>query len=290
MEDSKEEKQNINHNGILSESEIYQKNKETNKNKIKIFSFLSNLTRVEIIVEKLQGYLYWLGLMEYFIWIVLLVLFFSDTKDMKKIWFFFFHLPRATVGLIVLFFLPKTHEAIDKIDNFDTNNLEEIQNNLKDEYSRILITREKRLKPLFIIYFSLTVISIVVDILFFCVISPDFGKKGTQSKFFVLVIAVLCFIFSDFVYLLFFSSFKYIFPPQTNEAIKKAVIGFFGQLKTGIANGFTTIARKFSKKPEQDQHVVNEPQSNNQNVNPIEVNQNVPIQNSNEQNIQNKIS
>ena len=57
MEDSKEEKQNINHNGILSESEIYQKNKETNKNKIKIFSFLSNLTRVEIIVEKLQGYL-----------------------------------------------------------------------------------------------------------------------------------------------------------------------------------------------------------------------------------------
>ena len=35
MEDSKEEKQNINHNGILSESEIYQKNKETNKNKIK---------------------------------------------------------------------------------------------------------------------------------------------------------------------------------------------------------------------------------------------------------------
>ena len=101
---------------------------------------------------------------------------------------------------------------------------------------------------------------------------------------------MLCFIFSDFVYLLFFSSFKYIFPPQTNEAIKKAVIGFFGQLKTGIANGFTTIARKFSKKPEQDQHVVNEPQSNNQNVNPIEVNQNVPIQNSNEQNIQNKIS
>ena len=63
------------------------------------------------------------------------------------------------------------------IDNFDTNNLEEIQNNLKDEYSRILITREKRLKPLFIIYFSLTVISIVVDILFFSKNKISFFNK-----------------------------------------------------------------------------------------------------------------
>ena len=269
---SKEERTTLNINqGPLTENEIIVKNKQNNKDKIKIFSFLSNLTRIEIVFNTFQNYLYWIGLLEYFLWIVLLSLFISDTKDMKKIWFFLYHIPRATIGIIILNLLPKTHQAIERIDNFDSNNLEEIQNNLKNEYMKIIITSERPLKVLFIIYFILTVISIIVDVLFFCVISPDFGTKGTESKFFALIVSVLCFIISDFIYFIFFSSFKYIFPPETIQAIYHALLGFFTQLKAGIANGFNTIARKFTKKNNNNEFKSSQEVNNNgNNVEPIQ--------------------
>lgn len=229
-----------------------QRNFKNNNEKFLIFNFLSNVTRIEILIDKLQNHLFWVGILEYFAFIVLLILFIAKSSGLGKMWFFIFHIFRGAIGIIILCKLPKTHQVIDKFNSFETENLDEIQSILKKEYSQLLSSQQKTLKPLLISYFILTLISCIVDILLFCVISPDFGKKGDERNFFILIFAVLVFLFTDFIYFFYFSSFKNTFPPEENIAIKKALMGFFSELKQGIANGFGVIKKKLTKKDSRD--------------------------------------
>lgn len=237
-------------NEQLKEINIYKKNLETNKNKVLLFDFLMTVTKIDYCFEKIQSYLYWVGLMEFFFWFILIGLFISDIKYMAKVFFFIFHIPRGIIGIIILYYLPKTYEVINGLENFETNSLEEIKEKISANYIKILNSKEVILKPLLISYFVSTMITIIVDIVMFCVITPDFGLQKVPGQLFaVLLLVNVCLIAGDFVYILFFTGFKYFFPPSQNEAAHKAVIGFFTQLKVGIAIGFTHLAKRISKKP-----------------------------------------
>lgn len=243
-ESTKEERKELNdQNGVVSEIEVYKKNLETSKNKISILEFVLTTTKIDWTFETLEGYLFWGGITEFFTWVILIGLFISDVKDMKMVWFFLYHIPRGAIGMVILSYMPKTYEAIANIHQIESDDLEEIKKQIIEGYVKMVLSKEKVMKPLLIAYFVLTIVSIIVDLLLFCVITPDFGAKNQELRFLILFFAVICFIVQDFIFFIFFNSFKYTFPPEQNGAIRKAIMGFFSQLKVGIAVGFTNVAK-----------------------------------------------
>ena len=228
-----EETNRLNKSQINPENQLFLKNKSSNQGKI------------EMKFQTLQGLLFWYSILEIFNFLFSMILFISSSKNMKKIWFFLPHIPKAIIGFFILKKLPKTHEILNKITiGEDLNKLEE---EIKLTFIEYMKSKKSSIKKLLGFYFLLNTICITFDCVLFCVIAPDFGERGKEEKFFMLILFDLIFIFIDFIYFSFFSSFKYTFAKKENEAIKRALIGFFSQLREGIATGFNKIAKKITR-------------------------------------------
>lgn len=177
-----------------SEVNLYHNNKKSNKEKLLFYNFLMNNTKIEVHIEDVQGYLYWVGILEYFTWFVILAIFISAPSTMAIIWIFFYHNARATVGLFILYNIPKTHSVIENLKDYENSTLEDIQVQMETNYILLIQEKEKILKPLLITYFILTIISLIVDIIMFFYIAALFGTKDSESKEFALLLAVIVYI------------------------------------------------------------------------------------------------
>ena len=278
-----EETNSLNKSQINSENQLFLKNKSSNQGKIETITFLNMMTKIEMKFQTLQGYLFWYSILEICNFIFAMILFLSSPNNMKKIWFFLPHIPKAIIGFFILKHLPKTHEILNKITiGEDLNKLEE---DIKFAFIEYIKSKKGAIKKLLGFYFLLNTICITFDCVLFCVIAPDFGERGKEQKFFMLILCDILFIFIDFIYFSFFSSFKYSFAKKENEAIKRALVGFFSQLREGIATGFNKIAKKISRSSSSSQ--TNTERSNNNNINPFD-NKNNNI-NNNIENGDNKI-
>jgi hypothetical protein len=167
-------------NTVLNSKEkiIFKNNKEKNLDKFLFFEFLANNTKIEIHLEKLQGYLFWQGFLEYFIWLILLALFISSPSTMKIVWIFFFHNARATIGLFILRHIPKTFSVIENLKEYEDTTLEDIQIQMETNYVNLISQNEKILKPLLNCYFFLTIVCLIVDFVMFCIIAANFANSG----------------------------------------------------------------------------------------------------------------
>ena len=240
-----EETKRLNKSQINLENQLFLKNKSSNQGKIETLTFINMMTKIEMKFQTLQGLLFWYSILEIFNFLFSMILFISSSKNMKKIWFFLPHIPKAIIGFFILKKLPKTHEILNKITiGEDLNKLEE---EIKLTFIEYMKSKKSSIKKLLGFYFLLNTICITFDCVLFCVIAPDFGERGKEEKFFMLILFDLIFIFIDFIYFSFFSSFKYTFAKKENEAIKRALIGFFSQLREGIATGFNKIAKKITR-------------------------------------------
>jgi hypothetical protein len=227
---------------------IVNENKEKNIEKFLFFEFLIDTTKIEIHMERLQSYLFWQGLMEYLLWLVLIACFVSSPRSMTKIWVFSYHIARATIGLLILKYIPKTFQIIDNLVDYENTSLEDIQIQMENNYVNLISGSEKVLKPLLCIYFLLTLISIIVDVVMFFVIASEFRIVGMEHRKFAFLVGVVGFIICDFVYFSFFFSLKYSFPSETLAPVKKATIGFFTDLKNGISSGISSVVKRFKIK------------------------------------------
>ena len=280
-----EETINLNNSKLNQDNKLYLKNKNSNQGRIETVTFINIMTKIEMKFQTLQGYLFWYSILEIFIFFLSIILFFSSMKDMKKVWFFLPHIPKAINGFLILKNLPKTHEILNKI-NFE-DDLNKLEENIKSEFISFIKTKQNFIKKLLAFYFILNTICITFDCVLFCVISPDFGERGKEQKFYILIFCDIIFIFIDFIYFSFFSSFKYSFAQKENETIKKALVGFFAQLRVGIATGFNNIAKRITKNTNTSN---NDSQKNTENSeNPFNDNVN-NINDNNENKIKNEIN
>ena len=188
-----EETSNLNNSRLSQENKLYLKNKVSNQGKIETITFINILTKIEMKFQTLQGYLFWYSILEIFIFFIAIILFFSSTKNMKKVWFFFPHIPKAIIGFLILKHLPKTHEILNKI-NFDED-LIKLEENFKSEFISFIKNKESSIKKILAFYFILDTICITFDCVLFCVIAPDFGEKGREQKFFVLILCDIIYFF-----------------------------------------------------------------------------------------------
>jgi hypothetical protein len=177
-----------------SDSAIYNMNKNKNKDKLIFFNFLMYNTKLEVHLEELQSYLYWVGLIEYAVWAVVLALFISSPKDFGIIWLFVYHIARATIGMFILKNIPKTHFIIENLQSYENSSLEDIQKMMEHNYVTLIHDNERILKPLLITYMILTAVGLIVDFVVFAVVASKFSQKGVSEKVFALLIAISVFI------------------------------------------------------------------------------------------------
>jgi uncharacterized membrane protein YbhN (UPF0104 family) len=195
MDANPEIKIEVNNNQLpVSDILIYQKNKEKNIEKFTFFNFLIYNTKIESHLEILQSYLFWVGILEYFVWLVLLALFISSPSKMGIIWIFLYHNARATVGLFIVKFMPKTHSVIENLRDYENSSLEDIQKSMEDNYLTLIHESERVLRPLLITYTVLTFVSIFVDVILFFVVATRFDQGDYSQKNFILILGIVAFI------------------------------------------------------------------------------------------------
>jgi len=238
---------NIYNNTELNKYKIYEENKRQNKMKIETAEFMNYAIKVEILFQTLQGYLYWISLIELFIFLVLFFMFCSSPKSLSRMWWFIFHFFRGMLGMGIIYYLPKTYEIIENLKEIPEQ-LEQLKSSLIGSFFDLLNPHKKRLKLFLLSYFSLTILCTVIDIMMFCVCASDIGIVENGKPFVFLLVSSIIFVYSDFIYFSFFSSFKYYFNKKQHDAIQRAtILGFFDQIKIGMAKGVVHVAKKISK-------------------------------------------
>ena len=248
------ENNNINNNNknynLNSEDDIksiFEENEKRNRIKIDTTEFMSYSIKVELLFQTLQGYLYWISAGEILIFLTLFFMFCSSPKIMAKIWWYIFHFFRGFFGFGIIYYLPKTYELIDNLKDIP-DVLENLKYSLIHNFFELLKPNQKKLKIFLLFYFSLTILSTVIDIMLFCVFAPDIGNVENGKPYFFMLLSSIIFIYTDFVYFSFFSSFKFYFNKKTHDSIQRAtILGFFDQLKIGMGKGVVKMARKIGK-------------------------------------------
>lgn len=152
----------------VSASDVYNKNKKINNEKISFFKFLMYATKAEHMIEEFQDLLYWVSIFESLLFVICILLFIMHPLTFGPFWAFITHAVRAALGFIILHRLPATHLVIDNLNDFEESSIEQIENQIVENYRTLIANNEGRLKIITIVYFVFTIINIIIDnILFF---------------------------------------------------------------------------------------------------------------------------
>ena len=183
-------------NNTLSPTErkIYKKNKELNKQRIGFFTFLMNSAKGEMAFDGFQKILFWNGIFDIFLFFICFCLFCSYASQFWRNIFFVGHAVRGVVSLLILKYLPRTSTIIQNLENFENESLEVIHNKIYEEYKKLLMQNENRIRPSMYTYWIITIIDFLIDIIIFFVLLHEWGDKEYNFRnIATLIIIVLLF-------------------------------------------------------------------------------------------------
>ena len=177
-----------------TERKIYQKNKELNKQRIGFFTFLMNSAKGEMAFDGFQKILFWNGIFDIFLFFICFCLFCSYASQFWRNIFFVGHAVRGVVSLLILKYLPRTSTIIQNLENFENESLEVIHNKIYEEYKKLLMQNENRIRPSMYTYWIITIIDFLIDIIIFFVLLHEWGDKEYNFRnIATLIIIVLLF-------------------------------------------------------------------------------------------------
>ena len=177
-----------------SERKIYEKNKELNRQRIGFFTFLMNSAKGELAFDGFQKILFWNGIFDIFLFLICFCLFCSKASQFWRNIFFVGHSVRGIVSMLILKYLPTSSTVIQNLENFENESLQEIHNKIYEEYKKLLIQNEKRIRPSMYAYWIITIIDFLIDIIIFFVLLYEWGDKEYNFRnISTLIIIVLLF-------------------------------------------------------------------------------------------------
>ena len=183
-----------NNNISPSERKIYEKNKELNKERIGFFTFLLNSAKGEMAFDGFQKILFWNGIFDIFLFFICFCLFCSYASQFWRNIFFIGHAGRGVVSLLILKYLPTTSTVIQNLDNFENESLPVIHNKIYEEYKRLLMQNERRIRPSMYAYWIITIVDFLIDVIIFFVLLHEWGDKEYNFRnIATLIIIVLLF-------------------------------------------------------------------------------------------------
>ena len=156
---------------------IYEKNRELNKQRIGFFTFLMNSTKGEMAFDEFQKILFWNGILDIFLFFICFCLFLSYASQFWRNIFFIGHAIRGGVSLLILKYLPTTSSVIESLNNFENESLQAIHNKIYEQYKKLLLQNERKIRPSMYTYWIITVIDFLIDIIIFFVLLHEWGDK-----------------------------------------------------------------------------------------------------------------
>jgi hypothetical protein len=182
-----------------SERKIYEKNKELNKQRIGFFTFLMNSAKGEIAFDGFQKILFWNGIFDIFLFFICFCLFCSKASQFWRNIFFVGHAVRGVVSMLILKYLPTSSTVIQNLDNFENESLQEIHNKIYEEYKKLLIQNERKIRPSMYAYWIITVIDFLIDIIIFFVLLYEWGDKEYNFRN-ITTLIIIVLLFSKFLF------------------------------------------------------------------------------------------
>lgn len=286
-------------NSSQQQESIYTKNLKVNKEKMNFWRFLMYSTKAEIYICEFHNLLYWVSLLEIFLYLIGLALFISSPKNFSEFWAFTTHIIRAILGLIVLKRLPNSSTVIEEVRESENSTLEDIQSKVLQTYKNLLSNNEGRIKPVLTAYFALTIIDIIIDnIIFFFLLHKWSKNEYSLENMIALVLIVTFFsinIIINFNYYLvcngvYFSwaaGIKFSFPHEMRSPIFLVMFGRLNKLQSMIVkkakNLYSRAADRFRRGRNENGDNKTRPQNNN-----VELNVNVHTDNLQNHNANNK--
>lgn len=177
-----------------SERKIYEKNKELNKERIGFFTFLMNSAKGEMAFDGFQKILFWNGIFDMFLFFICFCLFCSYASQFWRNIFFVGHAIRGVISILILKYLPTTSSVIENLENFENESLPVIHNKIYEEYKRLLLQNERRIRPSMYAYWIITIIDFLIDVIIFFVLLHEWGDKDYNFRnIATLIIIVLLF-------------------------------------------------------------------------------------------------
>ena len=182
-----------------SERKIYERNKELNRQRIGFFTFLMNSAKGELAFDGFQKILFWNGIFDIFLFFICFCLFCSKASQFWRNIFFIGHAVRGVVSMLILKYLPMSSTVIQNLDNFENESLQEIHNKIYEEYKKLLIQNERKIRPSMYTYWIFTIINFLIDIIIFFVLLYEWGDKEYNFRNISTLILIVL-LFSKYIY------------------------------------------------------------------------------------------
>jgi len=203
--------------------------------------FLDLGIKLEMLMYDLSGSLYWGSLAEISSFIFAFMLFVTDASQMVGIWFFVLHLIRGVLGgLLAMKKLPQTHELIQTKINFKENiDFAQLAKHMemagRDCLNELMATS----KTLLLVYFILTILCFVLDLVaFFIAVGKFAASSGTPTAAFPatgMICLAAVFLCCDLYYIIWIVATKSKFPTWMSKHVFMGLLGLFTGGMTALA-------------------------------------------------------
>ena len=101
--------------------------------------------------------------------------------------------------MLILKYLPTNSTVIQNLDNFENESLQEIHNKIYEEYKKLLIQNERKIRPSMYAYWIITVIDFLIDIIIFFVLLYEWGDKEYNFRN-ITTLIIIVLLFSKFLF------------------------------------------------------------------------------------------
>ena len=144
------------------------------------------------------------------------------------LWFHIFHVLRACLGMYIGYKLPRSFQIMDFLQTLPKEKLAKtLFNDIIREtiYNKVILVIKKNKVHIFI-YFLLTILNIVIDIIEFLYILIKISgiSDSARIEFITYFIINIIYLHINFSYIFYFGQLKYIFPPIYLNSISKVYI------------------------------------------------------------------
>ena len=200
---------------------------------LQYYKFLFYSLKTEIKAQDFLKLLRTSNTVEIVIWIISLLLYANTPKDFPKIsagerksssykntfiWFHILHVIRGALGTFITFTLPRSYKVTEYLETISDSKLENtLFNDLIRETIFFSITEKIKSKKIpIIIYFVLTGLNFIFDILDFFIIIASLSRARSDAKVVLLTYLLIAAIYiaTDLAYLLWAGQLVYIFPRE----------------------------------------------------------------------------
>ena len=219
---------NNNINNYQNSSDLPKKKNRT----LQYYKFLFYSMKTEIKVHDFMKLVRTSNSSEIVLWILSVILYANTPKNFPKlsegqkstsyknafIWFHILHVVRGALGIFFIYKLPRSFQIIENLENTVNEKLEKtLFNDLIRENMFYNLTEKIRpLKIPIFIYFGLTIINLIFDLIDFLVVLSSLSGAKTEAKVILLtylLIAIL-YIVIDLAYVFWTGQLKYVFPKE----------------------------------------------------------------------------